>query len=98
VLDTNDNAPKFVQPNTTEFRIFENNEPGAVIAQFKATDSDSSEYGQVVYSLLNGGTDKFEIDPIDVIKTLNKRLLSLVNDLKIDIKITKKRLIGNIAS
>lgn len=98
MLDTNDNAPKFVQPNTTEFRIFENNEPGAVIAQFKATDSDSSEYGQVVYSLLNGGTDKFEIDPIDVIKTLNKRLLSLVNDLKIDIKITKKRLIGNIAS
>ena len=70
MLDTNDNAPKFVQPNTTEFRIFENNEPGAVIAQFKATDSDSSEYGQVVYSLLNGGTDKFEIDPINVLKLL----------------------------
>lgn len=66
VLDLNDNAPKFFQLNTTEFRIHENNAPGSLIAQFTAYDPDSNEYGRVVYSLLNGGNDKFEIDPNNV--------------------------------
>lgn len=67
VLDLNDNAPKFVQLNTTEFRVHENNPAGTIIARFTALDLDShDQYGRVVYSLLNGGHDKFEIDPDNV--------------------------------
>ncbi len=62
ILDLNDNAPKFLHKNTTEFRIHENNEPNAQIAQFSAVDFDSAEYGKVMFSILSGDKEKFAID------------------------------------
>ena len=62
VVDQNDNAPKFIQMNTTEFRLHENNEPAAVIGQFKAYDADSGQFGNVKYKLISGDSEKFDID------------------------------------
>jgi hypothetical protein len=62
VIDQNDNAPKFIQLNTTEFRIHENNEPNAMIGQFKAHDADSGEFGTVFYKIITGDLEKFDIN------------------------------------
>lgn len=72
IIDLNDNQPKFTQLNTTEFRVYENNEINLSIAEFKAIDLDSDEYGTVVYSILSGDKDKFEIDPKNVSRILLK--------------------------
>jgi hypothetical protein len=72
IIDLNDNQPKFTQLNTTEFRVHENNEINLRIAEFKAIDLDSEEYGTVVYSILSGDKDKFEIDSKNVSRILLK--------------------------
>lgn len=66
VVDTNDNAPKFVKMNTTEFEIAENNEKNLKIVQLKATDEDANEFGHVMYKIMSGDKDKFEIDAVTV--------------------------------
>lgn len=65
INDLNDNSPKFIQMNTTEFEIYENNPVNFFISQFKAVDIDSGEYGTVNYKLLSGDEEKFEIDSLN---------------------------------
>lgn len=66
VEDVNDNEPKFLQMNTTEFGLHENAEPNTRIAQFRALDADSGIYGTVFYRILRGDEGKFHIDPLSV--------------------------------
>jgi hypothetical protein len=66
VIDQNDNAPRFLHLNTTEFRIHENNEANALVGQFRAYDLDSGEYGRVVYKLITGDVEKFDINSKNV--------------------------------
>lgn len=74
VLDQNDNPPRFIEMNTTEFRVAENNEINAVIAQFKAVDPDSSSFGQIEYKLISGDAEKFEINAQNGILYVKEKL------------------------
>jgi hypothetical protein len=66
VEDINDNQPRFVQLNTTEFRVFENAPIGTVVTTFKAQDPDSGPAGTVEYTIVSGDQEKFGIDPVKV--------------------------------
>ncbi|XP_050665095.1 cadherin-23 [Leptidea sinapis] len=50
VLDENDNNPIF-ESNTFEYRVKEDTDPGTVVANIRATDLDSGEYGKITYLL-----------------------------------------------
>lgn len=62
IEDLNDNEPIFEQPNLNEFYIFENSAKNTIVAQFKANDSDSGQFGTVYYRLISGDEEKFQID------------------------------------
>ena len=66
INDVNDNQPKFVQLNTTEFRIYENAPINTVITNFKIDDPDSGLAGSVEYKIISGNDEKFGIDPVKV--------------------------------
>jgi hypothetical protein len=66
INDVNDNQPKFVQLNTTEFRIYENAPINTVITNFKIDDPDSGLAGSVEYKIISGNGEKFGIDPVKV--------------------------------
>ena len=63
IEDVNDNEPKFAKMSTTDFSIPEDAQPDTVVAQFKAIDADSGEFGNVFYRILSGDEGKFRIDP-----------------------------------
>nr|XP_056703533.1 protocadherin Fat 2 [Euleptes europaea] len=62
VLDTNDNAPKFLQ-STYLVTVPENIRTGTTIAVVKADDVDTNDNGKIKYSFL-APTDKFAINSI----------------------------------
>ncbi|XP_061473408.1 protocadherin Fat 2 [Rhineura floridana] len=62
VLDTNDNAPKFLQ-HTYLVTIPEDVKTGTIITVVKADDADTNDNGRVKYSFLSP-TDKFGINSI----------------------------------
>ena len=63
VIDINDNAPVFVDPPLF-VSISEATAPGTVVAVYTATDADSGEFGDVVYSVSSStGFLPFVIDP-----------------------------------
>jgi len=69
VLDVNDNAPQFVNQTYTGF-VLENSEAGTEIITISATDADSDENGEIVYSLqfISNDTEShnnFDIDPVN---------------------------------
>ncbi|XP_005995410.2 protocadherin-1 isoform X1 [Latimeria chalumnae] len=64
VVDVNDNAPVFAQ-NIINVDFAENNEPGDKVYRVEATDADSGENAELVYSLIPDPSTKgmFEISP-----------------------------------
>ena len=60
--DLNDNEPRFMQLNTTEFSIAEDSAVNTSVGIFSATDLDSSIHGPITYRILSGHEDKFFID------------------------------------
>ncbi|KAF6205675.1 hypothetical protein GE061_019848, partial [Apolygus lucorum] len=64
ILDANDNSPIFSQPSYT-FSVPENFPIGSQIAEIKATDNDSGDFGKVSYSLRGFGINKFSTDPVN---------------------------------
>jgi protocadherin Fat 1/2/3 len=61
--DVNDNFPQFV-PKTQTIRVREDLPVGAVITTLVASDIDDGDNGKVTYRLVDGGDNKFIIDPI----------------------------------
>ncbi|KAL2077465.1 hypothetical protein ACEWY4_026969 [Coilia grayii] len=63
LVDVNDNAPQF---NQTHYQIdlVENNKPGAIILQLRATDSDRQHNGKVFYRLGKNTYPIFRIDQV----------------------------------
>ncbi|XP_063060213.1 protocadherin gamma-C5-like [Engraulis encrasicolus] len=51
ILDVNDNAPKFSQPEYNVY-VFENNTPGSIIYSVSASDADIGENAKITYSVL----------------------------------------------
>jgi hypothetical protein len=75
VTDSNDNAPRFVDPETAtllgggggggyEFVVPENAAPSTILGQIRAADPDSGSFGEVTYSLKGFGAEKFTVDPV----------------------------------
>lgn len=64
VTDINDNAPVFVQPPFF-FSVSEATTPGTVIEVYTATDADSGEFGEIIYTVTSSLMDSlpFAIDP-----------------------------------
>ncbi|XP_077182634.1 protocadherin Fat 2 isoform X2 [Paroedura picta] len=62
VLDTNDNAPKFLQ-GTYIVSVLEDIQTGTTVAVVKAEDLDTNDNGKIKYSFL-APTDKFAINGI----------------------------------
>ena len=70
IEDVNDNEPKFARMSTTDFSIREDAKPGTLVAQFKASDADSGEFGSVFYRILSGDEGKFRIDSQTVLSRI----------------------------
>ena len=69
VTDVNDNYPIFY-PVTYIESILSNSQPGN-ITQITAMDADEGSNGQIIYSIINGGEGKFDIDSSSgVLRTL----------------------------
>ncbi|KAA0201593.1 hypothetical protein HAZT_HAZT002671 [Hyalella azteca] len=69
VLDSNDNAPTFLNIDDV-VEVNENEPAGSFVIRVAASDSDSSENGFLSYSLVNGNQVPFTIDPFDgIIRT-----------------------------
>ncbi|CAF0900840.1 unnamed protein product [Brachionus calyciflorus] len=64
INDLNDNAPRIVAPNHTEFEFYENNQENYFITQINAIDLDSDLYGPINFKILNSNDEKFEIEPL----------------------------------
>ena len=65
VIDTNDEAPRFMQVKYA-FGVKENQPPGTSVSQVSAIDRDSAPFSEFVYSLdhLSKGSDAFRIDSL----------------------------------
>ncbi|XP_040597864.1 protocadherin beta-6 [Mesocricetus auratus] len=65
VVDINDNAPQFLQ-SLYEVQVPENSPLGALVVTVSARDLDAGIYGNVVYSLFQGGgaSQPFVIDEV----------------------------------
>jgi hypothetical protein len=53
IIDVNDNHPQFTE-TVYNVSLYENAEIGTKLVQVKATDKDTSYFGQIVYTSLNG--------------------------------------------
>ncbi|XP_041976287.1 cadherin-23 [Aricia agestis] len=61
LLDVNDNAPVFEQPNY-KFYVLESEPVGFKIADVSATDKDYGIYGDIEYTLMGFGSNLFKVD------------------------------------
>lgn len=75
VLDKNDEAPSFKQPEYT-FQILENEEPGSIVGSVFATDPDTGLGGDVIYFILPKSDPKnlFSISTTEGTITINEKL------------------------
>ncbi|CAH7008514.1 Pcdhb12 [Phodopus roborovskii] len=75
VMDINDNAPQFVQ-SLYEVQVPENSLLGALVLTVSARDLDAGPYGNVAYSLFQGGgaSQPFVIDEVTGEIRLSKEL------------------------
>ncbi|XP_058145854.1 LOW QUALITY PROTEIN: protocadherin Fat 1 [Dasypus novemcinctus] len=71
--DVNDNAPEFsAEPYTVS--VFENTEPGALLARVQATDADAGLNRKISYSLIDSADGQFSINELSGILRLEKPL------------------------
>ncbi|XP_076446580.1 protocadherin Fat 1-like isoform X2 [Babylonia areolata] len=61
--DVNDNFPEFV-PKMQTVRVREDLPIGTVVTTLTAQDLDEGENGQVTYALVDGASNKFEVDQL----------------------------------
>ncbi|XP_051834555.1 protocadherin beta-16-like [Antechinus flavipes] len=76
VLDINDNAPIFTQPQY-EVRIPENNSIGSLVVTISAGDLDTGKNAEILYSLFHSSEEiikTFEVNPISGDIRLRKKL------------------------
>ncbi|XP_044136935.1 protocadherin gamma-C5-like [Bufo gargarizans] len=82
VLDFNDNAPVFDQPNY-KINILENIQLNTVIIKLNATDLDEGENGKIVYSF-----DHHTLDSAKTIFEINSYTGEIVNKANVDFEAT----------
>ncbi|ERE83179.1 protocadherin-3-like protein [Cricetulus griseus] len=90
VVDINDNAPQFVQ-SLYEVQVPENSPVDALVVMVSARDLDVGPYGNVVYSLFQGGgaSQPFVIDGVTGEIRLSKELdFEVTNHYNIEIAAT----------
>lgn len=73
VVDENDNNPMF-SASTYRQSIPESSEEGSVVEILRATDSDSTTNGEIIYTLLEG-TNVFQVDNSSGIVTVRNASL-----------------------
>ncbi|KAJ8003437.1 hypothetical protein DPEC_G00148320 [Dallia pectoralis] len=73
VLDENDNAPVFKQPQH-EVSVEENNPPNTFLTQLQATDQDSESRGEVIYLLGTDCPSIFLLDRVTGVLTVSTSL------------------------
>ncbi|XP_061581042.1 protocadherin-20 [Cololabis saira] len=73
VVDVNDNAPHFSQPQYL-LEVEENNQPGMLLLWVSASDADSKYNGRVTYRLENCTSDIFNIDSVTGQLSVSARL------------------------
>ncbi|KAH9513023.1 hypothetical protein Btru_035617 [Bulinus truncatus] len=71
VIDENNHSPELAQTNYYK-TISEIEPPGTVIAQIKATDLDSGDFGKITYRIGEGQSDNFFINPNTGLLTVNQ--------------------------
>ncbi|KAF6281129.1 protocadherin alpha 1 [Rhinolophus ferrumequinum] len=94
VLDVNDNAPSFEQPEY-EVRIFENSDNGTIVIRLNASDPDEGDNREISYSFNSlvppMVIDQFSIDTNSGEITIRKNLdFEKVNSYKIRIDATDR--------
>ena len=62
IEDVNDNSPEWVVFNPS-VSVYENATVGSMVATVRATDSDTGDFGKVMYYITSGDAGKFAINP-----------------------------------
>ncbi|KAJ8383464.1 hypothetical protein AAFF_G00220600 [Aldrovandia affinis] len=73
VEDVNDNAPQFTS-DPYAITVFENTEPGTLVARLQATDLDLGANGEIVYSLADSADGHFSVDARSGVVSLQRPL------------------------